>query len=167
MARVFVAGIPGTGKTHFGEWLRENRNYFHLDMEDGFRSMSELYEAWQKGMESDDFNVFVTLLYKLPPDLIMTWGFPPHAIHLAGKISEAGITPWWFDGDRDVARRLWAAREGHGDTTYFDYQCEQIDERWKDLQRFFGPNIIRVIESQDVRLSEEVIADRILAVNNV
>lgn len=30
---IFLAGVPATGKTYFGNWLEKNHNYVHLDIE--------------------------------------------------------------------------------------------------------------------------------------
>jgi adenylate kinase family enzyme len=34
MKPILISGIPGTGKTSFGEWMAKTQGFLHLDMED-------------------------------------------------------------------------------------------------------------------------------------
>lgn len=160
MRRVFIAGLPGTGKTTFGDWLQEKKGYFHLDMESRLRNIQPLYSQWKKAAEGGGFEHFALEMNALGEKVVMTWGFPPHAIGLAEGIRNLGVSCWWFDAPRGLARKNWLAREGHSDDTYFQAQCADIEAAQNKIEELFHPNIFKVINDDGRFLAPETIARR-------
>ena len=45
---ILISGIPKTGKTAFGDWLREHRAFLHVDMES-----EKFVQAWDADYQRD------------------------------------------------------------------------------------------------------------------
>jgi len=95
--RLLITGIPGAGKTQFGEYLVSAHGFVHRDLEDT--------------IEFADFvdNPLVYLL-KLSAEgqkSVITWGFVPvlRQIESVRSIRKHGFSIVWFDGDRAAALR--------------------------------------------------------------
>jgi len=93
--RLLITGIPGAGKTQFGEYLASVHGFVHRDLED-----------------TTEFADFVdnplTYLLKLSAEgqrSVITWGFVPvfRQIALVRCIGKHGFGIVWFDGDRAAA----------------------------------------------------------------
>jgi len=155
---LFVAGVPGTGKTSYGEWLEKERNFLHIDMERKCSGRSDLYKLWQLAVRTDDYSPFSTAMREMDRNIVITWGFPPDVIALANGIKSQGITSWWFGGDYAFARSLWLARERHTDDSHFRRQCDEIKKNWNQIEALFAPNILEVLFEDGRRLTFEEIA---------
>lgn len=93
---LIIAGIPGTGKTTFGNFL-ETKGYLHLDMEEGHRTSKIL----------DDPEGFIKTNLPSDKNAVLTWGFSPdqETIDLVNQLRDFGFRVFWFDGDRKLARQ--------------------------------------------------------------
>lgn len=95
--KVLVTGIPATGKTTLGDYLRDQHGFRHLNFEtadllrflpDGFTlDRGRLREAEREGR-----------------NIVITWGFVPDTqFEAVLKIRGMGFRWVWFDGDRETA----------------------------------------------------------------
>lgn len=127
---MLVTGIPGAGKTTFGNWLKTNLFFHHFDMEKDLRDMPDLKDKWRDGLDSGDYGAFLTQVRQLSKNIVMTWGYPEQAVHLARHGEKLGLISFWFDGDRPVSRRCWLAREriplDYPHDCYFDHLVGQV-----------------------------------------
>src|SRR5207245_4457167 len=72
------SGIPGAGKSHFGQWLEDNHGYVHVDVEkDGRLDTYHLIDDWNSCFTSPDVGPFVKSLHCLGERVVVNWGFPP------------------------------------------------------------------------------------------
>ena len=95
--RLLICGVPGSGKTTFGNWLRDNHGYTHYDLE------RELY----LGITQE-------------PNAVVTWGYAPDCIEskkVVLKFIKAGYLPVWFGGDWEHSYNRYAKRTG---TSFID-----------------------------------------------
>ena len=125
---IFLAGIPGTGKTSFGNYLRDRHNFDHLDAENFLKTGSTPNPA--------------DLLIKSDKNIVVTWGFRPHVdIGRDGIriLRQLGFTPVWFEGNRDVALTNYNKR-GTDPETDFRLQLGNIDRT--GIAKEFSPAII-------------------------
>ena len=101
--KIFIAGIPGTGKTSIGDYLRDTHSFIHVDME-GDNKLQEL---------SVDPDRFLTELINSPQKVVITWGFAPNdwAIDKINKLKNNGFKLIWFDGNRKTALKKFIERE--------------------------------------------------------
>jgi len=146
MRQVLLAGIPATGKSTFGTWLSKEKHFKHEDLE---RHPNHL--EW---LERKPPGRFIDELRARWPDFILNWGFPPNDRCFAKvrSLVDAGMTPWWFDGDRGAALDSFVRRDTVNREAW-NAQLAQIEDRWADIEDIFGANRIDVIDSDGVYLT--------------
>jgi len=150
---VLVSGIPASGKTEFGKWLAEHHRFRHEDLENG-KHMTRLERKTPKA--------FIDEIRGGRSDLVLDWGFPPHAqgLKTVRGVVEAGLTRWWFDGDRAAARESFERRTGHPATVDdLDRQLRPIDSAWREIVDIFGEHRLDAIGPGPAYLSSEAIFD--------
>ena len=67
--KLFVSGIPGTGKTFFGDRLRDEFGFMHIDLESGLQGILQAYYR-------DDLRRFLEEMSQCSRRFVATWGFP-------------------------------------------------------------------------------------------
>jgi hypothetical protein len=87
--KILITGIPGTGKTTIGDYLRDNHGFIHFDV-----------EKEKKLLDFED-------------NTVVSWGFQPNAqcIDLVKDLKLKDFKLIWFDGDRDFFRDVFIERE--------------------------------------------------------
>lgn len=70
---------------------------------------------------------------------------PPAFLPLVQALHAAGVTAWWFDGDREAARRQFIAR-GTVSVGALDNQMASIDAVWSQLSSFYGSRVVPAIK---------------------
>ena len=143
---VVVSGIPGTGKSTFGEWCARNRGFVHIDAEHGGIAAAGLSVEWSVVARLPPGNVepLVGALRRLGQPVIFDWGYPPAFLPLVRTLHAAGMRAWWFDGDRDAARRRFLER-GTVSVAALDHQMASITGAWAELSAFYGRRVVEVI----------------------
>lgn len=112
IARLLLAGVPGTGKTTVACYLASKYGYVHVDMEErGFEARYRL---------SQDPARF---LAGLPAGrVIVSWGFGPFSdLRSIRHLTGAGCVMVWLDGDRVAAFREFMRREGNNPVSEYNY----------------------------------------------
>ena len=157
MHLLLLSGIPGAGKSHFGQWLEDNHGYVHVDVEkDGRLDTYHLIDDWNSCFTSPDVGPFVKSLHCLGERVVVNWGFPPRFLSVVQGFKAAGLVPWWFDADHDAARRAFVAR---GDVAIraFEIQMAAIRDQWPSIEATFRPNLITTLRSDGSRVLAEAI----------
>src|SRR6266567_4994235 len=98
-----IAGIPGTGKTTFGDKLATDFGFIHYDLED----MATL-GLWDKNPTE-----FVQMISRQKKNAVVTWGFVPddeRSLLSVLDFRSNGFKLVWFDGDRPAAFRRFLDR---------------------------------------------------------
>ncbi len=166
-----VCGMPTTGKTTFGNWLRDHRGYLHLDLEsrdcletNGFPSFWP-ERIWN--LDRPGLSEFVTYLRSLGREVILTWAFHTDLIPFVRDMVADGIEPWWFEGDRLAARTRHAGRgqiiqhgiysRGAPDLEGWDRYVASLVARWAEIEPIVGPNIVRTLDADGGYLHPELI----------
>ena len=98
---VLIAGIPASGKTSFGDYLRDRKHFLHIDLEapDG----SFLY-ALTKSVRVGRVDGFLEALKGNATRIVLTWGFHTDDLNIVQALKRAGVELWWFDADEEAAR---------------------------------------------------------------
>jgi hypothetical protein len=115
MNKLIITGIPGTGKTTIGNFLQDNFDYKHIDMEDGW--LITLID------KPDEFS------HQLNNDkVVVTWGFLAREdqTKMVLDIKQNGYKLFWFDGNRDAALREFNIR-GDVSEALFHRQIDAIN----------------------------------------
>ena len=100
--RLLITGVPGAGKTQFGEYLVSTHRFVHRDLENP--------DEFAKFVENPtDYLQKLSARGQKP---VITWGFVPgpDQIELVRSIGRHGFGIFWFDGDRPAALRAFQKR---------------------------------------------------------
>ena len=157
---IFLAGVPATGKTYFGDWLEKNYNYLHLDIENkesviNHNLLNEVGEFRNGNYES--------LFYKFKEfekPIILNYGFPPEYLSLIKNFFNYGLVPVWFDAKRNVSCEKFLERGGI-DIKYFNIQMDKIEKYKIELNNAFGKCTIQTLRDNGTRVSPEDIYNNI------
>jgi hypothetical protein len=152
--RLLICGIPATGKSTFGRWLKKEHGFTFIELEakaDQENSLDHhgLRVAWESFWCGDDLGSFPEALLNLPGSLALEWGFPVNLLHVIVVLQQAGLIPWWFEGDRLAARQLFTSRDPRPPEQY-DYQMASISAAWCSLAPVFAGRILRVVKPEGI-----------------
>ena len=94
---ILVAGTPASGKTSFGDYLRDKKHYLHVDIEefDG----SYLHSIWLAAVKLKEMSLFLNTLNERSHNTILTWGFHLDDLQIVADLKRAGVKLWWFEAD--------------------------------------------------------------------
>lgn len=117
--RLLITGIPGTGKTNFGNYLAAEYEYIHIDMESG-----DYISAIMINPTS-----FIEDLVKKQNNIVITWGFVPsdELIQVVNMFRNYIFKIIWFDGDRATARRKFIERNQRNGSEYLKSSLTDLD----------------------------------------
>jgi len=122
--KIIISGVPCCGKTHFGDWLRDNHGFTHANLE-GRKVDATFIRPPSISLDLPDW------LASLASNVVVTWGFPPNpqCIDIIKRFQATGFTAWWFDADHTVARSRYIIREGLENTErFFDPQIQKLKQ---------------------------------------
>jgi adenylate kinase family enzyme len=113
-----IAGIPGTGKTCYGDRFAEEYGFVHHDLEEE-RTLNRF---------ARDPQPFIADILALNKNTVVTWGFVPDHMQtsLVLQFREAGFKLIWFDGNRPAALREFRKR-GTVPEELFHIQMQRIE----------------------------------------
>ena len=101
---LFIAGLPGCGKSYFGAWLEKEHGYVHVDFERELPALlrSHRNEILQFIRERRPQPFLGRLKEKSMP-IAFDWGFPVNCLDIA-RFLAFELTPYWFQADIQLAR---------------------------------------------------------------
>jgi hypothetical protein len=137
-----VAGTPASGKTWFGDYLRDKKHFLHVDIEefDG----SYLHSVWLAAVKLKEMSLFLNTLKERTHNAVLTWGFHLDDLQIAADLKKAGVRLWWFEADEARARERFIARGG-GSIDVFDAQMKRIKNNRGKIEELFQPNILTTL----------------------
>lgn len=149
---LLIAGIPGTGKTEIGNYLADEHNFFHLDVEELMQIDGSRFVSLKQ--TPDDF----IHLLKQRKKVVVTWGFMPGIDDcIIRKFQLLGFKFIWFDGNRKAARNAFI-RRGTVSEDILDIQMRRIEKM--DIGSF-SPVVVNTFDGQDNFLEREKIVKEI------
>jgi hypothetical protein len=118
MKRYLITGIPGTGKTEVGNFLKNIHHFKHVDFEDSV-SLNRFV--------ADPVDFIKSELQGC--DIVISWGFVPvdGQINIVKYLQSIGFKLIWFDGNREAARRAFIKR-GTVSVDLLDIQIKRIND---------------------------------------
>ena len=153
-----ISGIPASGKTWFGDWLRDNRGFVHLDIESEAFQDSQLGAYFRRLLLIKEACLFPCQLRRIHPRVVITWGFPFEAYISAVKSLESGSAQtWWFDADIGRASEEWV-RAKRQPISHATAQFDDLQNRREQIISYYGSRILRTLESSGERKPPEEIA---------
>jgi hypothetical protein len=115
-----VTGVPGTGKTTFGNVLAREFGFQHFDFEDPATANRCV----------QDLDRFVDESLGLNHGIVVTWGFVPnheYSVSIVRQLRAREFKLVWFDGNRQAALREFQKR-GTVPDHLFHLQMSRVDE---------------------------------------
>jgi adenylate kinase family enzyme len=100
---LLITGIPGTGKTTYGDKFAKEFGFLHHDLEDQQTLNRFVANPAQ----------FIGELLNEKKNVVVTWGFGPDdepSVSLVLQLRSAGFKWIWFDGNRPAALREFQKR---------------------------------------------------------
>lgn len=143
---ILVAGIPGSGKTTYCQWLDEERGFLHLDFDELSKGNGTDLKRALFGCLRHTAEKFLRAISELEQPIAIDWGFPPGMITLVRLFKLNGFTIWWFDGDRDAAKESFVQR-GTVSLEAFIVQMQSIEENWNQIEDEIEDNIITTVSA--------------------
>ena len=156
MSLVLRSGRPGTGKSVYANWLKENRGFVHVETDADLDTLVQL-----ASIESLDGAIAIHNQVRAKgPDVIVEWGFKVAYFQCVRYLRNVGFDSWWFDGDEQAARQGYISRSGDSLQMMKAYQVQVdgIQEAWPKLERFYGDHIIRTVSAGPTYMSPNDIA---------
>jgi DNA polymerase III delta prime subunit len=106
---LLLSGVPATGKSSFARALARDHNFTHYDL--------ECYpQGWPdpclKVIWDADPARFVAAVKANHRRVALDWGFPVRCLPIVQELRDAGAQLFWFNGEREVARRVFVQRGG-------------------------------------------------------
>ncbi len=174
---LLICGMPATGKTTFGDWLRDEHGYFHLDLESrDCLASNGLPPLWPEriwNLDKSRLTDVFAYLRSLHRGTVMTWAFHTDLIPLVADLVRHGCQPWWFEGDRLAARKAHGMRKriitqgvahpGAPDMQAYDSYVASLVQHWAGIAPIFGGNILRTLHPDDTRPPYKAIWDCVLS----
>jgi hypothetical protein len=145
-----VAGTPASGKTSFGDYLRDKKHFLHVDIEefDG----SYLHSVWLAAVKLKEMSLFLNTLKERSHNAVLTWGFHMDDLQIAADLKRAGVRLWWFEADEARAREKFIARGGSS-IDVFDAQMKRIKNSRSKIEELFQPNILTTLRPDNSRMT--------------
>ena len=150
---LLITGIPGTGKTCYGNKFASEFGFAHYDLEDQ-QTLNRFGTIGQ----------LISELLSSKKSVVVTWGFNPEdppSLNLLHQLRSAGFKLIWFDGNRPSAMRAFRTR-GTVSEELLAAQMQRI-ERSKIVQRL-NPLVIDTFDERGefkpaAQLLEEIRSD--------
>jgi len=172
---LLICGMPASGKTSFGDWLKDRFNFFHLDLESrdclAVAGLPEFWPARIWNLDQEGIARFFAYLQSLDRGVVLTWAFHTDLIGFVAQLVQAGATPWWFEADRlaSRARRVQRARvirdgvsqPGTPDLAHGDRYTATLVARWSEISPIFGNNVVLTLGSDGTYIPREELWARI------
>ena len=112
-----ITGIPGTGKTTYGELFASRFGFVHHDLEN-LETLNRLFS---------DPSKYIDNTLNEGEQIVLTWGFlPQEQMGIVKQFQAKGFTLVWFDGNRPAALRVFN-RRGTVPEYLFHMQIGRID----------------------------------------
>lgn len=159
MKLILLSGWPGAGKTEFGQWLKAERGFVHVE--------TDAQPSWVRVLSAQDLGAAISArdqLRQLGPNVVVEWGFVVSKLASVQRLRSAGFDCWWFDGDHKAAREGFIRRRERlsPDLAGYERQTREITGAWTQISAFYGDRVVRTVLADGSRVSCPELARRIL-----
>lgn len=153
-----MAGTPASGKTSFGDYLRDKKHFLHIDIEE-FEG-SYFHAVWAAALRLKDMSLFLNTLKERSHNTVLSWGFHLDDLQIVADLKRAGVRLWWFEADEARARERFISRGGDS-IAAFDAQMKRIKNNRGNIEELFQPNILRTLRPDNSCMTFREIFDAI------
>jgi hypothetical protein len=142
---LLLSGIPGSGKSSYGRWLAANKQYVHLDFEEGDLNKFGVEELWNNFWSAGRPGFVEALLRNAAP-ICLDWGFPANCLPIVRQLAEAGVELWWFEADPRLAKPHFLNRRPKGEAD-FNEQVTNIEKSREEIMGVFANHVVHALTS--------------------
>lgn len=149
---IFICGVPASGKSSFGNLLKDKYEYFYIDMEHSPWPDEKIHSAWDLifanfGNEAI-IKDFLILLKTKGDRIILDLGFVPNEIyfHIISTLKKFECRIIWFNCPFDIAKKRYLDRKTSPPMELFELQMERIKENWSMIISKIEPEIVEVVD---------------------
>ena len=141
-----MAGTPASGKTSFGDYLRDKKHFLHVDIEE-FEG-SYFHAVWTAALRLKDVWLFLNTLKERSHNTVLSWGFHLDDLQIVADLKRAGVRLWWFEADEARARERFISR-GADSIDVFEAQMKRIKNNRAKIEELFQPNMLKTLRSDN------------------
>ena len=153
-----MAGTPASGKTSFGDYLRDKKHFLHVDIEE-FEG-SYFHAVWAAALRLKDVSLFLNTLKERSHNTVLSWGFHLDDLQIVADLKRAGVRIWWFEADEARARERFTSR-GADSIDVFEAQMKRIKNNRTKIEELFQPNMLTTLRSDNRCMTFREIFDAI------
>ena len=155
---ILVAGTPASGKTSFGDYLRDKKHFLHVDIEE-FEG-SYFHAVWAAALRLKDVSLFLNTLKERSHNTVLSWGFHLDDLQIVADLKRAGVRLWWFEADEVRARERFISRSADS-IDLFEAQMKRIKNNRGKIEELFQPNMLTTLRSDNRCMTFREIFDAI------
>lgn len=135
--KYLISGIPGSGKTSFGNFLHTGKKYTHIDLEDP-TTLKEFSQSPE---------MFIANILRNAKDVVVTGGFKASewAHTMVTFFMHSGFSFVWFDGNRPAARKTFLKRST-APIQLFDEKIKEVHAAHETIMHL-NPQIIDTFDA--------------------
>lgn len=157
---VLICGIPASGKSDFGKYLRDKHNYTYISVEDKEWSDKKMQALWEEVFtekrQYDKVEKFVCYLYDNYENVALDWGFPMDQIRIPELLKRQWCEVIWFSTSISLAKKRFV-KNNKNSATYFDTLVKSIEESNEKIMKDLKPKIIDVLKEDRSRKTDNEI----------
>ena len=151
---LLITGIPGSGKTFFGNVLSEKLGFHHVNLED-----QAVLNQW-----SENPAKFVETLVSQKRKTVVTWGFVPDdaaSVESVQYFRRLGFKLVWFDGNRPASLREFLKR---GDIPEISFYIQMYKIEHSQIILRISPSIVNPFDDRGkFKLTGDLLQEVVLA----
>ena len=160
MSIILISGVPCCLKTTFGDWLRDNRGFLHVDIEsEEFRS-GPLLPHWRRTVPGR-VQEFLSVISRNNSRVVLTWGYPEVCADWIPSFRTAGVRCLWFFGEVDLALTNWIGREGREPTGCAREHFDFLKRKHAEIRASYGAESVETLRPNGVYLKLPEIARKL------
>lgn len=161
---VLLCGIPSSGKTEFGKYLKDKHDYTYISIDSGIWPDNNLRGLWSKVFDEkrqyDKVEKFVCYLYENYENVVLEWNFPMDKIETVALFERQWCIALWFLCNTFVAKEKYIEKNGSNSDHSFDKRIKEIEDSITTLNKRLKPTIINVLkEDKSFKTMEEIYSD--------
>jgi len=161
---VLLCGIPSSGKTEFGKYLKDKHSYTYISIDSGIWPDNNLRGLWSKVFDEkrqyDKVEKFVCYLYENYENVVLEWNFPMDKIETVALFERQWCVALWFLCNTFVAKEKYIKKNRSDSVHLFDKRIKEIEDSITTLNKRLKPTIINVLkEDKSFKTMEEIYSD--------
>ena len=172
---LFICGIPASGKSSFGKFLKDKHGFYYVDMENSPWPDEGIHNVWNliftfPGEDKRVLN-FINELKQKSAMVVLDLGFPIHDNYfkIVPSLKSFGCWIVWFECDENIARERYTKRDSRP-IEWFNTQMTNIKNGWETIEDKIDPIKINVLKADKSGKTEEELYSELVklrVINNV